>query len=79
MSAPPRPFWARRMAELRRRARLTPAETAAAVALTEAQVGGLVLNAKSFRRRADDETTWRIELEVTADKVEALLSALESP
>lgn len=63
------------MAQKRQRARLTPSETAALVALGEAQVGGLVENARPFGRGG--RTLFRVELVLSAAEVEAVLETLD--
>jgi hypothetical protein len=65
------------MAAHRRRAPLTTDQRAAAVAVTEAQLAGHLTNAKPFTR--DGRLRFRVELEVDADRVEALLAALADP
>ena len=66
----------RRM-DARNRRRLSPAETAASVALTQAQLDGQVVNAKPFARGG--AVQFRVELVVEAARVEALLRALNAP
>ncbi|HEX8298743.1 MAG TPA: hypothetical protein VF594_06230 [Rubricoccaceae bacterium] len=62
------------MAAHRRRARLTPADTSAHVALGQAQLDGIVENVRLFGK--EDRTLFRVEVVVDAAGAEALLAAL---
>ena len=60
-----------------RRARLSPTEVAASVALTEAQLAGSVVNSRPFAKGGS--VRFRVELVVEAWRVEALLATLAEP
>lgn len=64
------------MAAKRRRARLTPTEASATVALAEAQAGGLVDNARPFRGPGG-RVLHRVEVVLEPDQVAGVLDELE--